>query len=186
MQFFINGKPVPFEQLDRNLGVLKIASDDPVAAALTASARANGGKGRGGIVAIDEEIFSELKKNLPFKPLAPKSLQQKLRVLQTEPPRKSKAEAGRQSADAANVVVVRPFRAGSISSGDGVAVGGVGAGDDSGKVSPVPVPAIPPLAAPPGEFRPATGKKNFRMPVTKKPTGRSLSGATDEPELKEE
>lgn len=167
MAYFVNGKPVQFEALDRNLGVLKIASDDPLASALTASARANGGKGRGGIVAIDEATFFELKKNLPFRLPEPKSSQQGLRVAPTLPPKNQKLPPRGDG----GVVVAKPFaRAHSISSGDGVAVGGVGTVADSGKAATDPIPA----PAPPGEFRPATGKKHMKMPVIKKASGRSL------------
>lgn len=162
--YFVGKKPVHFEPLDRNLGVLKISTSDPVAAALTASARANGGKGRGGIVAIDEPTYDDLKKNLPFKLPALKS---SLRVAPVLPPKSQKLPPQGDG----GVVVAKPFaRAHSVSSGDGVTVGGGGTVADPGTAATAPVPA----PAPPGEFRPATGKKHIKMPVIKKASGRSL------------
>jgi hypothetical protein len=169
--YYVNGKPVQFEPLDRNLGVLRIAANDPVSSALTASARANGGKGRGGIVAIDELTYEDLKKNLPFRSPEPKSSQQGLRVAPTMPPKNQKPL---QRGDG-GVVVAKPFaRAHPISSGDGVAVGGGGTVADSGKAATDPVPAPDHH----GEFHPATGRKHIKMPVIKKAAGRSLVSLT--------
>lgn len=168
--YYVNGKPVQFEPLDRNFGVLKISASDPVASALIASARANGGKGRGGIVAITEQEAEELKKKLPFKSPAVKSSPPSLRVVPTQPP-KSQKQPPRGDG---GVVVANPFpRARQISGGDGVAVGGGGTIVSPGKAAIAPAPFQEP-ATPPGEFRPATGKKYMKMPVLRKASGRSL------------
>ncbi len=166
MGFYINRVQVPFEHLAQNTGVLKIDASDPAAPVLTAAAKAN----RGGIVAISEEEYEGLKKKLPFNPLAIKSRQPKLRILQTEPPR-------RPSPASAPVAAVEP-----ISGRAGVGpVGGRGTGEGTGMPAPAPVP--PALTEP--SFKPAVGPKNYKTPVLKKTDSRSLSGGIPEPEPSE-
>jgi hypothetical protein len=158
MKLHVAGKPVEFELLDRNLGVLKLPVSDPLVAPLTAAANAR----RGGIVLIDAAMYEDLKKNLPFKLLPPKSPPRALRVAPTEAPRASQSQPSRSGAAA---VVDSVFRRTGVGS-----VGGGGAGDGAGTPKPVPAPA----PAAPGEFRPATGNKSVRIPVLKKPSGQSL------------
>ena len=164
MPFYVDRKPVMFEPLDRNMGVLKISAHDPTTSALLATAKAN----RGGVVVIDEETYETLKKKLPFKPLAQRLLRPKLQVFQNQVPRKAKPQSE---------VAAEASRISSRVSGVDSAVG---SGTDAGAGTQASVPVPPPVPA--GEFRPAVGKKNFKMPVLKKPTGNSLSGGIEEPE----
>jgi len=164
MPFYVNRQPVMFEPLDRNMGVLKISAHDPATAALLATAKAN----RGGVVVIDGATYEELKKKLPFKPLAQRLLRPKLQVFQNQVPRKAKPQSE---------VAAEASRISSRVSGVDSAVG---SGTDAGAGTQASVPVPPPVPA--GEFRPAVGKKNFKMPVLKKPTGNSLSGGVEEPE----
>ena len=164
MPFYVDRKPVMFEPLDRNMGVLKISAHDPTTSALLATAKAN----RGGVVVIDEETYETLKKKLPFKPLAQRLLRPKLQVFQNQVPRKAKPQSE---------VAAGTRRISSGPSGVGSVGGG---GTDASAGTPASDPVPPPPA--PGEFRPAVGRKNFKMPVLKKPTGNSLAGGIDEPE----
>ena len=165
MPFYVNRVPVAFEPLARNMGVLKLSANDPLVPALTASAKAN----RGGIVMIDGAVYEELKKKLPFNPLAQKSRQHVLQALPSPGAPRSKNTV------VANVAADNPNRISG--KGNGVApVGGRGTGERAGTLSPAPVPQSDTVA----EFQPATGKKNFKMPVIKKTDSRSLSGGVEE------
>jgi len=167
MPFYINRVPVGFEQLDRNIGVLKIDASNPTAAILTATAKAN----RGGIVIIDADMYESLKKKLPFNPLAQRSSQPKLQIIQTELPRKPKVVAD-GSVVGGNQVFGRANGVG--------AVDGRGTGVRAGTQTPAPVSVT--TSAPPGEFKPATGEKIYKTPVVKKTTSRSFEGGIPEPE----
>lgn len=163
-QFFIDRKPVAFEPLDGNIGVLRIAASDPQAAGLLAAASAK----RGGIVLIDETLFDALKKKHPFKLPEPRSKPHVLRAFNPEPPSLRPKNQNGAAAGAASQISGRV--------GVGL-VGGGGTDAESGKMAPVPAP--PPAA--PGEFIPATKRKSeIKMPVIKKASGRSLHSLAPE------
>lgn len=161
--YFVDEKPVHFETLDRNIGVIKISPSNPVAAALLSSAKAN----ILGIIKIDAVTYEDLKKKLPFNPLAQRFKRQ---VLQAVPDHSS----WRKRAEAA-VAAVDPKE---LATDTGVvSVGGGSGGAVEGAGTP---PAVP--TPPPGEFKPAVGKKNARTSILRKPTGASSSGGIPEPE----
>lgn len=163
--FHINRVRVNFETLSSNIGVLKISAQDPMAPALTAAAAER----RGGIVKIDAATYDGLKKKLPFNPLEQRFKKPLLQVMRTEFFNKKPNQPG------ANAAVANPFSGRAT----GVATAG-GRGTGGGAGTPTPAPVPPDVQ--PGEFQPATGKKNYKMPVVKKTTSRSLEGGIPEPE----
>lgn len=157
---FVEKQKVNFEPLGGNIGVIMVEPLSPLATALTTLALAN----RGGVVAIDESIYDDLKKKQPLLASLKKSKPQRVQVLQTPNPfvRKSRSVA----AGVAPAVDKQSASSGVLGRGGESADAGAG------------IPASAPAA---NGFKPATGTKQFRMPVTKQTTSRSLEGG--EPDL---
>lgn len=74
--WYIGGKPVEFEQLDGNRGVLALDASNPLVAGLDAAAQEQ----VGGIVKISEEEFFSKKNHYPFKSKSQEVLQVAPRV----------------------------------------------------------------------------------------------------------
>lgn len=161
----IGNEPVKFTPLGSNIGVISVPSDSALGMGLSQLAAANGGRGRGGVIAIDEPTFEDLKKKLPYQPSLPR-LQPKLQVF--NPLRKPKPSP----VAAAVVAAVEPAPKISVTAGGPDGVGGAGG-----------APAAP--SAPKHPEGITTAKKSFKFPVIKKTTSRSLSGGVLEPEPKD-
>ena len=165
MPFFVNGKRVPFEPIDQNMGVATFEEGSEFYEGCLSAAQQR----RGGVVLINAQIYEDLKKNHPFKPSATNLPKPRLAVFrQPGPPRKSPSPAN--GTGAAVAVKGNPV----ASPGEVQRVGPVGGGEgtgDAGTSSPAPQPA----------FKPATAKKP-RLPVIKKTNSRSLSGGVPDPD----
>ena len=174
---FIDGKKIEFVIVSGNVGLIECAEGSETSLGLTKLAMANNGKGRAGVVAIDEATFTDLKKKPVLMPslLRPRP---KLQVLSS--PNQKPKQPLPSASKAVNVVPVAAVNpeASKLSVGGRVGPdGGSGAGDVSSAAS---VPASqPPIAL-------ATAKKSMKMPVTKKTESRSLSGGVPEPDPVEE
>lgn len=68
--WYIEGKPVPFEQLDGNRGILELDLTDPLVAGLDQAAKDQ----VGGIVRITEQEYHSKKNRFPFKGNRPQEL----------------------------------------------------------------------------------------------------------------
>jgi hypothetical protein len=88
--FVVNGAPVPFEVFPSNRGIIALEDSSPLVAALDDAAA----KRKGGIVAIDEAAYEELKKNRGGSKIsAAFSKKEPLRVFKTNAPSSPKPKA---------------------------------------------------------------------------------------------
>jgi len=83
-KFLVKGKPVPFEVLDGNRGVIALEENEQNAETIKTL---NESAGRFGIVKISEAEYTEKKTAHPFNPSGRQSpLSERLRVVSTRPP----------------------------------------------------------------------------------------------------
>lgn len=96
LPFFVNKRPVPFNSVGGNIGVLALdpAKDGELIAALEAAAQAH----RGGIVEIDADIAENIKKNPPFSPFEQRLQKNAIRLWEQHPPRPVRATGGNAAA----------------------------------------------------------------------------------------
>lgn len=178
---FISGKPVPFEPVAGNEGVIQLDEAHELVAPLSRYANER----RGGIVSINAEEYEEAKKKEPLPGFGRKSPPQKLKVFNPHLPLSRKAKEQSRDQNRVNQAVPPAASAADrkvfngASGGGAVGVGGGSGPDAAGQPAsePTPQPA----------FKPATARQSeMKMPVTKKTNSRSLSGGVPVKEGDEE
>ena len=172
---FISGKPVPFQPVPINEGVIALDSADALVEPLSKLAAAN----RGGIVSITAEDYEEAKKKAQLPTSARRFPPQKLKTFNPIlPPVQKPKPQGQPNGGPVRVAQAAASVAAKSENFSRVGVGSVGGGgpDAAGQSASAPTPS-------PVTFKPATARQSeMRMPVTKKTNSRSLSGGVPEPE----
>lgn len=153
MAFFVNKKPVPFEMIGGNIGVIKLdsARHEDLVSGLLAAAQGH----KGGVSIIDAETYADLKKNLPYVPSVPKS-QPSIRVWDRS--------ARLQKSESAGVSAARVEKISASPVAPAVVEGAAGAG----KSSAVPItPNLVRKSSGPVLRPPSTGKFRPEVPILK-------------------